>query len=354
MSVRDASLNRHLERLDHEEVLVRRGVRSGFFTFVAVHSTVRGPACGGCRMWAYDDSRSALADVLRLSRAMTFKAAVADLSLGGGKGVIMVDPNVELTPARRKAALLDFADTVQALDGHYLTAEDVGTSTRDMSVIAQRTKFVLGRARSMGSSGDPSTWTALGVEQGIRASCERVFGSSSLRGRRVCVIGLGHVGSRVARRCRAAGAELVVSDVDGSKRRLAEQLEATWTTPERALERKVDVLAPCALGGVLDEVSVPALRCRVIAGAANNQLAGDGIADMLAARSILWAPDFIVNAGGLINLSVELTGYDPAVARRKVRGIADTLRGIFERAQDAGITPLAAAMERARQRLAPA
>ena len=142
--------------------------------------------------------------------------------------------------------------------------------------------------------------------------------------------------------------------MDGSKRRLAEQLEATWTTPERALERKVDVLAPCALGGVFDEVTVPALRCGIIAGAANNQLAGDGIADMLAARSILWAPDFVVNAGGLINLSVELTGYDPAVARRKVRGIADTLREIFERAQDAGITPLAAAMERARQRLAGA
>lgn len=302
-------------------------------------------------MWAYDDSRAAMADVLRLSRAMTFKAAVADLPLGGGKGVIMIDPQVQLSPARRKAALLDFADTVQAIDGHYLTAEDVGTSSRDMNVIAERTKFVLGLARSRGSSGDPSPMTALGVEQAIRASCEQAFGKPSLSGRSVCVIGLGHVGSRVARRCARAGARLVVSDVDDSKRQLADELGASWTTPERALERKVDVLVPCALGGVFDEVTVPALRCRVIAGAANNQLAGDGIADMLAARGILWAPDFVVNAGGLINLAVELSGYDPAEARGRVRGIADTLREIFERAQDAGITPLAAAMERARLRL---
>lgn len=302
-------------------------------------------------MWAYDDSRAAMADVLRLSRAMTFKAAVADLPLGGGKGVIMIDPQVQLSPARRKAALLDFADTVEAIDGHYLTAEDVGTSSRDMNVIAERTKFVLGLARSRGSSGDPSPMTALGVEQAIRASCEQAFGKPSLSGRSVCVIGLGHVGSRVARRCARAGARLVVSDVDDSKRQLADELGASWTTPERALERKVDVLVPCALGGVFDEVTVPALRCRVIAGAANNQLAGDGIADMLAARGILWAPDFVVNAGGLINLAVELSGYDPAEARGRVRGIADTLREIFERAQDAGITPLAAAMERARLRL---
>ena len=210
---------------------MRRGARSGFFTFVAVHSTARGPAVGGCRMWSYDDSRSALADVLRLSRAMTFKAAVADLPLGGGKGVIMVDPQVQLSPARRKAALLDFADTVQALDGHYLTAEDVGTSSRDMNVIAERTGFVLGRARSKGSSGDPSPFTALGVEHAIRASCEQAFGKPSLSGRSVCVIGLGHVGSRLARRCARAGARLVISDVDDSKRRLADELGATWTTP---------------------------------------------------------------------------------------------------------------------------
>src|SRR6201987_4704343 len=188
-------MDRYLEKLDHEEVLVRRGERSGLFTFVAVHSTIRGPALGGCRLWAYDDSRAALRDVLRLSRAMTFKAAVADLALGGGKGVIMTLPYTRLSPARRRDALLDFADPVEALNGRYITAEDVGTSSRDMSVIAQRTRHVSGLSRSRGGGGDPSPLTALGVLEAIQACCQWTFSSSSLRGRSVCVIGLGHVGS---------------------------------------------------------------------------------------------------------------------------------------------------------------
>ncbi len=333
-------------------MLVRRGRRSGLYTFVAVHSTVRGPALGGCRMWAYDDSRAALRDALRLSRAMTYKAAVADLALGGGKGVIMAEVHTRLSSERRHAALLDFADTVEAVDGRYITAEDVGTSSRDMSVIAERTRHVAGLARSHGGSGDPSPFTALGVEYAIRACCERVFSSESLRGRHICVIGLGHVGSRVAKRCARAGAKLLLADVDGGKRRLVEQLGARWTTPERALEAAVDVLAPCALGGFLNEETVPQLRCPVIAGAANNQLADDTVADQLAARGILWAPDFVVNAGGLINISDEFGGYDAAAARTRVRGIADTLRQIFDDAESIDATPLTAAMELARRRLA--
>jgi leucine dehydrogenase len=305
-------------------------------------------------MWVYDDAPAALRDALRLSRAMTFKAAVANLPLGGGKGVIMAPAGVALSRERRKAALLDFGDTVQAVQGHYITAEDVGTSSRDMSVIAQRTQYVAGLARSRGGSGDPSPFTALGVEAGIRASCERAFGSTSLRGRTICVIGLGHVGARVAKRCARAGARLVLSDVDESKRVLAEALGAEWTTPKQALEREVDVLAPCALGGVLNDETVPRLRCRVIAGAANNQLADDRIADLLLARGILWAPDFVVNAGGIINIAEELNHYDPAVARRRVQGIADTLREIFDAAQERRVTPLAAAMDLALARLAPA
>jgi leucine dehydrogenase len=321
------------------------------FTFVAVHSTLRGPAVGGCRMWAYDDSRAALRDVLRLSRAMTFKAAVADLHQGGGKGVIMLHPGERLTARRRQAALLDFADTVQMLDGHYITAEDVGTSSRDMDVIAQRTRHVAGLPRARGGGGDPSPLTALGVEHGIRACCERAFSTPSLKGRSICVIGLGHVGSRVLRRCARAGARLVAADVVGSRRHLAEQAGARWLSPERALEAEVDVLVPCALGGVFNDESAPRLRCRVIAGAANNQLSRDGIAELLADRGILWAPDFVVNAGGLINIAVELSGYDAALARRRVRAIGDTLREIFNDAESRGVTPLGAAMQRARQRL---
>jgi leucine dehydrogenase len=302
-------------------------------------------------MWSYKDSRAALRDVLRLSRAMTSKAAVADLPLGGGKGVIMMPNGGGMTRERRHAALLDFGDTVAALQGQYITAEDVGTSSRDMSVIAERTEYVAGLPRKRGGSGDPSPFTALGVHVAIRACCERVFGSGSLRGRKVCVVGLGHVGSRVAKLCAKDGAKLVVADVDRSKRRLAEELGASWTTPTRALDAKVDVLAPCALGGFLDDETVPRLRCRVIAGAANNQLADDRIADLLADRQILWAPDFVVNAGGIINIVEELDEYSPANARKRVRRIADTLGEIFDHAETMCVTPLAAADELARERL---
>jgi leucine dehydrogenase len=282
---------------------------------------------------------------------MTFKAAVADLPQGGGKGVIMLRPDTHLTPRRRQAALLDFGDTVAALEGRYITAEDVGTSSRDMTVIAQRTSHVAGLARSRGGGGDPSPLTALGVLHAIQACCEWRFSSPSLRGRSVCVVGLGHVGSRVARLCARAGARVLASDVDGSRRESAERAGASWISPQRALEADVDVLAPCALGGVLNEDTVPRLRAQIIAGAANNQLAADGIADLLAARGVLWAPDFVVNAGGIINIAVELIGYDPAEARRGVRAIGDTLLHIFEAARSAGITPLAAAMHLARERL---
>lgn len=331
---------------------MRRGRRSGLYTFVAVHSTVRGPALGGCRMWVYDDSLDALRDVLRLSRAMTYKSAVADLPLGGGKGVIMAPSAAPLASDRRTAALLDFADAVEELGGRYITAEDVGTSSRDMRVIAGRTSHVGGLPRRLGGSGDPSPFTALGVESAIRACCERVFSSPSLRGRSLCVLGLGHVGSRVAKRCALAGAKLLLSDIDDRRRRLAGELGGRWVPPDRALEAPVDVLAPCALGGVLDDQTVPRLRCRVIAGAANNQLADDRVADLLAAAGILWAPDFVVNAGGIINIAQELNGYRPAAAGRRVRGIADTLREIFRNADSMHATPLTAAMELARKRLA--
>jgi leucine dehydrogenase len=341
----------YVETLDHENVVVRRGERSGLYTFVAVHSTIRGPSLGGCRMWGYEDSREALHDALRLSRAMTFKSAVADLPLGGGKGVIMVPPGTPLQGARRTAALLDFGDTVESLGGRYITAEDVGTSSRDMRVIARRTRHVAGLPRRMGGSGDPSPFTALGVESAIRASCGRVFGSDALRGRSIAVIGLGHVGSRIAKRCAQAKARLVLSDIDPGKRRLADELGARWVSPKRALEADVDVVAPCALGGILDRESVPRLRCRIVAGAANNQLAADSVADLLRARDIVWAPDFVANAGGIINIAEEQHGYDAAVARRRVRRIGEILLDIFERADAGGVTPLAAAMDLARARL---
>jgi leucine dehydrogenase len=202
---------------------------------VAVHSTARGPALGGCRLWSYADSRSAVRDALRLSRAMTFKSAVAGLPLGGGKGVIMLPDGVPaLSSRRRGAALQDFGDTVERLGGRYITAEDVGISSRDMATIAERTSHVTGLSRQRGGSGDPSPFTALGVQEAIKVACERVFGSPELRGRTIAVLGLGHVGGRLARACAKAGAELVLSDIDPGKRALAGKLGARGADPARA------------------------------------------------------------------------------------------------------------------------
>jgi leucine dehydrogenase len=308
-------------------------------------------------MWGYADSRDAIADALRLSRAMTFKAAVADLPLGGGKGVIMREAGgPPLDAERRRAALLDFGDTVDVLGGRYMTAEDVGTSDADMPVIAERTPHVTGLAVESGSSGDPSPWTALGVREAVSVACERVWGSGELAERTVAVVGLGRVGGALARGLAATGARLVVADVDPSKRALADELGAEWTDPDTALRADVDVVAPCALGGVLDAESVAELRCRAIAGAANNQLASESVAELLVEREILWAPDFVVNAGGIINISVELEpeGYAPERAEARVRAVGDTLRTIFDDAADARTTPLAAAMALAYRRLAEA
>jgi leucine dehydrogenase len=282
---------------------------------------------------------------------MTLKAAVAELPLGGGKGVIMQAAGEPLAGARRRAALLDFADLVESLGGRYITAEDVGTSSRDMSVIAELTTHVAGLSRGRGGSGDPSPLTALGVLEAILATCERTFGKSTLAGRSVCVLGLGHVGSRVARLCARAGAAITVSDVEPSRRELADALGARWLEPRHAARTRVDVLAPCALGGLLTERSVASLRCRAIVGAANNQLQTDGVAELLAARGILWAPDFVANAGGLINIAEEIGGYDATTARARVRSVGDTLRRIYDRAERDRSTPLAAAMTLAQANL---
>lgn len=340
--------------LEHEQVLVRRGERSGLFTIVAVHSTARGPSLGGCRMWRYDDARAALRDALRLSRAMTYKSAVAGLPLGGGKGVIMLRPDTVLTPRLRRAALEDFGDTVEALGGAYVTAEDVGTSARAMDTIAGRTTHVTGRGAKHGGSGDPSPFTALGVEAAILAAVERSFGTASLQGRSVAVVGLGNVGLRVAKLLARRGAKLLVTDIDAARKADAAKLGARWVSAPKALSAAVDVYCPCALGGILDHESVPLVQAPIVAGATNNQLAADDVAELLRRRGVLWAPDFVANAGGVINIAQELRagGYDRAAATAGVRGIASTLAGIFDEAQTARITPLAAAMALGERRLA--
>jgi leucine dehydrogenase len=341
--------------LDHEELVIRRGRRSGVYTIVAVHSTTLGPALGGCRMWRYESSADGARDALRLSRAMTFKAAASGLNLGGGKGVICLEPGRAPTGKLRRDLLLDFADTVAVLEGSYITAEDVGTGSRDMAVIAETTKYVTGLGRKGGGSGDPSPYTAQGVEAAMRACVERAFGKPELKGRTVSVVGAGRVGSQLTKRLSKAGAKVLVADIDERKRdALAKLPGVKWTDPSSAMLAEVDVVAPCALGGVIDQVNVGRLRCRIVCGAANNILAHEGLADDMAAQGILYAPDFIANAGGLINVSLELGGYDPAKARKGAAGIEQTMRNLLDEAEAAGITPLAAAYQLARRRLTAA
>jgi leucine dehydrogenase len=284
---------------------------------------------------------------------MTFKNAAAGLSMGGGKGVIIADPGTAPSDERRRDMLLDFADTVNALDGRYITAEDVGTSADDMATIATATDHVAGLARELGGSGDPSPFTALGVEAAMRACVERRFGDPELAGRTVAVVGAGHVGGALARRLAAAGARLLLADIDPERRALADELGADWVEPSEALRADVDVLAPCALGGVLDQTTIPLLRAPIVCGAANNQLAHDGLADDLAAHDILYAPDFVANAGGIINIAVELepTGYDADEATRRVAAIEHTMSALLDEAEVAGTSPLAAAYALARRRL---
>jgi leucine dehydrogenase len=336
---------------------VRLGERSGLPTMVAVHSTARGPALGGVRLWVYDSIDSAMADALRLARAMTFKAAAAGLPMGGGKGVIMLPSHDALARrGMRTAVLRDFGETVGALGGSYLTAEDVGITTRDMQVVAKVTPHVTGLPRAQGGSGDPSPWTALGVEIAMRVAVQRRLGATGLAGLRIVVAGLGHVGARLAAACAEAGADLVVSDIDTRKQALADRLGARWVDPDAALSVAADVFAPCALGGVLSHATVGRLGAPVVVGAANNQLATEDVAEDLAARDVLWVPDFVANAAGIINIAVELRpeGYDARQARRDVHRIGDTVRLLLDEAEAASITPLEAAMRLAHQRVAEA
>ncbi len=339
--------------LEHEELVVRKGPRSGLYQCIAVHSTTLGPALGGLRLWHYEDPADAMRDALRLARGMTYKAASAGLGLGGGKGVICAPPRPPDAAGRREL-LLDFGDLVETLGGRYVTAEDVGIAPADLEVIAERTRHVTGLDASHGGSGDPSPFTALGVEAAMRACAAERFGSSDLGGLTIAVAGLGHVGSVLARRLAGARAALVLADIDASRAAVAAELGARWVDPGEILEAECDILAPCALGGAIDADVVPKLRCEIVCGCANNQLADESLAAALAERGILYAPDFIVNAGGLIHVYKELRGYSEERAIELALGIEDGLGSVFAKARELGITPLEAARRRAGARVVAA
>lgn len=338
--------------LPHETLHVVRGRRSGLTISIAVHSTVLGPALGGCRVWTYDSWQEAVADSLRLAEGMTLKNAAAGLHRGGGKAVVYVPRGTVLTSTERYEAMLDLGDAVETLGGSYMTAEDVGTSAEDMSVVASRTAHVCGLPPSEGGVGEPSDATAAGVYAGLQATVERAFGSRDVAGRHVIVLGLGHVGSLIAMRLASEGAVLTVTDVNPAKRALADALGATWVEPDDAHRVEGDVFVPAGVGGVLTDRVIDELRVAAVVGPANNQLAHRSGAERLAARGILWAPDFVVNAGGVIFLSMAgEPGVTAEATQQRVERIGDTVAEIFRAADQRGVTTLQAAEELALDRL---
>lgn len=341
-----------LPEFSHERVEVITGRRSGLFIAVALHSSVLGSALGGARLWTYPHWSDALGDALRLSAAMTLKNATAGLDAGGGKSVIGLEEGTVLDADRRRAAFLDLGDAVESFDGLYRTAEDVGSTMNDMAVVGERTAHVVGLPDASGGSGEPAGPTSLGVYESLRAVLERTTGSPDVAGRRVTISGLGQVGGRLAVRLAAEGAQLTVTDVNPERRYLATELGAVWAAPGTERLLPSDVFVPAGIGGLLTDEVIDALDTRAVCGPANNPLADREGAERLSRRGILYAPDFVVNAGGVIYLDHEAKQLG---SRQEIMGrvaqIGDTVRRILDDAEERGITPLAAAEELAAERL---
>jgi len=336
----------------HEWVQVVRGRRSGLAIAIAIHSTALGPAAGGCRIAHYPDPAAAIADALRLAAAMTEKNALAGLDHGGAKAVVALPTATRPTGTERTALLHDLGDAIESLGGRYTAGPDVGSSPVDMSVIGERTTHVCCRPVEDGGSGDSSFHTARGTLVALGAVADEAFGSPELAGRTFGVIGLGAVGAHVARLLDRVVARLVVTDINPATRSLAEGLSATWVDPDKALATEVDILVPAALGGLLTAGTVPLLRCAAVAGPANNQLDEPATARLLAARGILWAPDVIVGAGGVIHATgVDLRRESEEQLTDRLCGIAATLRQVFHTARTHRTTPADAAAELAGQRV---
>jgi glutamate dehydrogenase/leucine dehydrogenase len=333
----------------HEEILFGSDPVSGLKTIIAIHSTALGPALGGTRFYGYRDEGAALEDALRLSEAMSYKAATAGLDLGGGKAVIIGDPHTD----KSERLLRAYGRVVDSIGGRYITAEDVGTTTADMMTIRRETKWVTGVPEAHGGSGDPSPATARGVIAAMHTVAQTVWGSEDLDGRTVAVQGVGKVGSSLVERLTKAGAATIVADVNPVASAAMQHRYGSRIVPlEELYDHPVDILAPCALGGVLDPDTINRLQCRAVVGSANNQLQADSDADLLMSRDIVYAPDFVVNAGGIINISEELRGYSWERAAVAIDAIGENLVRVFERAEAEGINPHRAAVQVARDRIA--
>ncbi|QTD96118.1 Glu/Leu/Phe/Val dehydrogenase family protein [Streptomyces cyanogenus] len=337
---------------EHEQVVIRSGRRSRLPVIVAVHSTALGPAAGGLRLWHYPDWRDGVTDALRLSAAMTAKFAVAGLPSGGGKTVVALPEGTVLDPERRRDVLQDVADTIESLGGTYSTGPDVGTGPEDMALIGTITSHVFCRPAHLGGSGDSSPHTAQGTLAALRAVSRRLYGTARLDGRRLAVVGLGRVGAGLARLLAAEGAALTVTDTDPDKRKIGDELGAVWCSPDEILAADVDIVVPAALGSCLTAHTVAQLRCRAVVGPANNQLATPDVADLLHRRGILWVPDYVASAGGVVHaVSTELHHLAPDEVRARVDAIEHTVTGLLDTAESRGRTPAQAATELARRRL---
>lgn len=340
-----------METDDYEQVVFCQDRASGLKAIIAIHDTTLGPALGGTRMWNYASEEEALTDVLRLARGMTYKNAVAGLALGGGKTVIIGDSKT----AKNEAMFRAFGRFVQGLAGRYITAEDVGTCVEDMEIVSGHTQYVAGLGKSKGSSGDPSPATAYGVYVGMKAAAQAAFGSDSLEGKTVAVQGVGHVGYYLCRHLYREGARIVAADLNGEAlSRVEAEFGASIAAPDSIYEAACDIYAPCALGATLNDSTIPLLKAKVVSGAANNQLKEPRHGQMLAERGILYAPDYVINAGGVINIANEQGGYDEERAYRQVAGIRRNLAEVFRIAAEEGLLPHEAADRLAEQRIAEA
>lgn len=333
----------------YEQLVFCHDKATGLRAIIAIHDTTLGPALGGCRMWPYATEEEAVVDALRLARGMTYKAAASGLDLGGGKSVIIGDPRRD----KSEELFRSLGRYLETLGGRYIVAEDVGTSTEDMEHIRVETSHVVGVDVTHGGSGDPSPFTALGVLQGMRACVEKVFGDASLEGRIVAVQGLGHVGYQLCRLLDREGARLIVTDIRPEVvERAAREFGAKVVEPDEILSIPCDVFAPCALGPVVNDETLPGFRCAIIAGSANNILQDARHGAALVERGILYAPDYIINAGGLINVADELEGYNEKRATKRVMRIYDSVKRILAIARRDGVPTSVAADTSALERIA--
>ena len=349
MGVTEMDILQRMGTEGHEQVAMFSDPGSGLKAIIAIHDTTLGPACGGTRMWPYETERDALTDALRLSQAMTYKSAAAGLHLGGGKGVIIGDPHTQKSEGLMRA----YGRFIDTLGGRYLTTTDVGTTSRDLEYMRQETSYVTGLPLSLGGSGDTSIMTGLGLYMGVKACADSVWGNEGLRGKTVAVQGFGKVASHLCKHLIEEDAHIVVTDVFEEALDRARDKGLDVTSPDSIMNIDCDIFAPCALGGILNPETIPQLRCKVVAGGANNQLLSETEGEELHRRGILYAPDYIVNAGGVINVETELgdAGYSEERAREKTERIYEIMSSVIRTSQVEEIPTSVAADRLAEDRL---